>query len=74
MISWGWGISLRGRSISLGLWVDWDSFVGNISNISVVVVSSVLDILGTAIRKSNGIRPRHNTVSIRSLSGIEGSL
>jgi len=67
MISWGWGISL-------GLRVDWDTLIGNISNITVVVVSSVLDILGTAIGKSDSVRSRNNTISIRGLTGIESSL
>jgi len=69
MISWG-----RGRGIGLGLRVDWDTLIGNISNITVVVVSSVLDILGTAIGKSNSVRSRNNTISIRGLTGIESSL
>jgi len=74
MISGGRGISLGCRCISLGLRVDWDTLIGNISNISVIVVSSVLDILGTAIGKSNRVRSRDNTISIRSLSSIESSL
>jgi len=74
MISWCRGISLGCRSIRLGLRVDWDTLVGNISNISVVVVSGVLDVLGTAIRKSNSVRSRNNTISVRGFSGIESSL
>ena len=74
MISWCRSISLRCRSIRLGLRVDWDTLVGNISNISVVVVSGVLDVLGTAIRKSNSVRSRNNTISVRGFSGIESSL
>merc|ERR1719483_782864 len=64
----------RGSNIRDSLWVDWDSFVGNISNISVVVVSSVLDMLSTAIRKSNIVRSRDNTGSICSLSSVKVSL
>jgi len=74
MISWGRGISLGCRCIRLGLRVDWDTLVGNISNITVVVVSGVLDILGTAIRKSNSVRSRNNTISIRGFSSVESSL
>ena len=69
MISRSWG-----RNIRLGLRVDWDSLIGNISNIAVNVVSSVLDNLGTAIRKSNGVRSSDNTTSISSLSSVEVSL
>jgi len=74
MICWGRGISLGGGGIGLDLRVDWDTLIGNISNISIVVVSSVLNVLGTAIRKSNRVRSRNNTVSIRGLTGIESSL
>jgi len=74
MISWGRGISLGCRCIRLGLRIDWDTLVGNISNITIVVVSSVLDILGTAIRKSNSVRSRNNTISIRGFSSVESSL
>ena len=61
----------RGRD---SLWVDWDTFIGNISDISIVVVSGVLDVLGATIGKSNIIRSRDSTVSISSLSSIEVSL
>jgi len=74
MISWGRGISLGCRCIRLGLRVNWDTLVGNISNITVVVVSGVLDVLGTAIRKSNSVRSRNNTISIRGFSSVESSL
>jgi len=74
MVSWGWGISLWCRSIRLGLRVDWDTLVGNISNISINMVSGILDNLGTAIGKSNSVRSRHNTISIRSFTSVESSL
>jgi len=71
MVSWGWGISLWCRNIRLGLRIDWDTLVGNISNISINMVSGILDNLGTAIGKSNSVRSRNNTISIGSLSSIE---
>merc|ERR1739845_75577 len=61
----GWG---RGNN---SLRVDRDSLVADISNISVVVVRGVLDSLGTAIRESNRVLTRDNTVSVSSLSSIE---
>ena len=60
----------RGRSIR----VSSNSIISDISDISVVVVGGVLDMLGTAIRKSNIIRSRNNTSSISSLSSVEVSL
>ena len=62
------------RGIRLGLGVDWDSFIGDLGNISVIVVSSVLDMLGTTIGKSNRVRSSDNTGSISSLSSVEVSL
>ena len=66
----------RGRCghVRLGLRVDRLSLVGDLSNISVVVVRGVLDMLGTAIRKSNIIRSRNNTSSITRLSSVEVSV
>merc|ERR1719347_2351393 len=49
----GWS-SLNNR----GLRVDSSSFIGNISNITIISISMVVHMLGTAIRKSNGVRSR----------------
>ena len=67
----GWS---RGRGISLDLRVDRNSLVGNIGDISVVVVGGVLDVLGSAVGKSNRVRSGNGTVGISGLSGIEGGL
>ena len=66
----------RGRSgdIRLGLRVGSDTVIGDISDISVVVVGGVLDMLGATIGKSNIVRSRNNTGSISSLSSVEVSL
>merc|ERR1739846_302275 len=64
----------RGRGIGGSIRVSSDSIISDISDISVVVVGGVLDMLGTAIGKSNIIRSRDNTGSISSLSSIEVSL
>merc|ERR1719438_104450 len=66
----------RGRGIggSGSIRVSSNSIIGDISNISIVVVGGVLDMLGTAIRKSNIIRSRNNTSGISSLSSVEVSL
>ena len=64
----------RGRGIRLGLRVDSDSLVGDLGDISVVVVGGVCHMLGTAIRKSNGVRSSDNTTPISSLSSVEVSL
>merc|ERR1719278_2532173 len=65
----------RGRGSVRGiLRVGSDSIIGDISDISVVVVGGVLDMLGTTIRKSNIIRSSDNTGRISSLSSVEVSL
>ena len=64
----------RGSNIRLSLRVDRDSLIGDIGNISIVVVRGVLNMLGATVGKSNIIRSRDNTVSISSLSSVEVSL
>merc|ERR1719229_1266473 len=64
----------RGRGIGGSIRVSSDSLIGNLGDVSVVVVRGVLDMLGTAIRKSNGVRSCDNTRSISSLSSVEVSL
>jgi hypothetical protein len=64
----------RGSDIRLGLRVGSDTVIGDISDISVVVVGGVLDMLGATIGKSNIVRSRNNTGSISSLSSIEVSI
>merc|ERR1739846_115861 len=64
----------RGGGIGGSIRVSSDSIISDISDISVVVVGGVLDMLGTAIRKSNIIRSRDNTSSITRLSSVEVSL
>ena len=73
-VSRGGGIGGLSGGIRLGLRVDRNSLIGDISDISVVVVSGVLDVLGPAIRKSNSVFSGHSSVGIRGLSGVEGSL
>ena len=63
----------RGGDIRPSLRVDRNSLVGNISDISVVVVGGVLDVLGPAVRKSNRVFSYNSTISISTLSSIEGS-
>merc|ERR1719145_496710 len=52
-------------------WVDRGSFIGNLSNKSIVVVSSVGCCLDSAVRKSNLEGSSNFTLSILSLSLLE---
>merc|ERR1711892_1086241 len=54
-----------------GIWVDSSSIIGNISNISSITISLVVNMLGTAIRKSNRVRSLSISVTITSLSSVE---
>merc|ERR1719431_1361796 len=65
-----------GRS-SLNNWsirIDSGSFISNISNISIISISMVVHMLGTAIRKSNRVRSRDSSSTISSLFSIESSV
>merc|ERR1712168_446316 len=65
-----------GRS-SLNNWsirIDSGSFISNISNISIISISMVVHMLGTAIRKSNRVRSRDSSCTISSLFSIESSV
>jgi len=50
------------------------SFIGNISNISIISISVVVHMLGTTIRKSNRVRSRDSSCTISSLFSIESSV
>ena len=61
----GWG-----RVVRFGFWVDWDTFVFDISDITVVVISGVGHSLDTAIGKSNLVRSS-NSFAISILLSTE---
>ena len=67
--------SMNKRSSMIGWcssnWVGSSSFIGNISNISFIPISLVVNMLGTTIRKSNRVRSSSITSTITSLSSIE---
>merc|ERR1719464_1264287 len=44
-----------GRGVGLGLGVDSGSLVGDISDISIIAVAGVLDVLDSAVRESNRV-------------------
>jgi len=57
VVSWGWGNHL--------LWVDSSSLVGDISDESIISVGGVLDMLDSAIGKSNRVGSSNIGSSIR---------
>merc|ERR1719318_98078 len=64
----------RGSVVSRGLRVGSSSFIGDISNISFIAISLVVNMLGTAIRKSNRVGSCSIASTITSLSSVECSL
>ena len=73
MVSRGRGISWGSMSVSSSrlCGVDCGTFIGHLSNESVVVVSSVGGGLDSAIGKSNGERSSNFALSILSLRLLE---
>merc|ERR1719477_384704 len=64
----------RGSLNNWSIRVHSSSFIGNISNISIISISMVVHMLGTTIRKSNRVRSRDSSCSISSLFSIESSV
>ena len=61
------------RGVSMNIRVDRCSFVTYIGDITIVMIGGVVNVLGSAIRKSNGIGSSHGAVDIGSFGGVEGS-
>ena len=74
VVSGGWGIG--GSSLVWGgsLGVDSGTLIGHISDISIISVAGVLDVLDSAIGKSNGVRSSNVGGTIALLLSVEGSL
>ena len=68
MVSWSWS------GIRLGLGVHGGSLVGHISDISVISVGDVLDVLDPAIGKSHGVSTLDIAGTIGGLLGVEVGL
>merc|ERR1719477_284517 len=64
----------RGSLNNWSIRVHSSSFIGNISDISIISISMVVHMLGTTIRKSNRVRSRDSSCSISSLFSIESSV
>lgn len=61
------------RGVSMNIRIDRCTFVTYIGDITIVMIGRVVNVLGSAIRKSNGIGSSHGTVDIGSFGGVEGS-
>jgi len=54
-----------------GIRVGCDSIIGDLSNISIIVVGVIVDSLGTAVRKGNRVGASLGANTIRRFSSIE---
>jgi len=68
VVGWTW------RVISLLLRVVGCSFIGDLSNISLLMVSSVVHVLCPTIRQGHRVGSNHRAILVRGLSSLEGSL
>ena len=67
-------VSGLGCDIGLGLGVDRGALVGDLGDVAVDVVGSVLHMLDPAVGKGDGVGTRDNTVGIAGLSCVEVGL
>merc|ERR1712112_4903 len=60
-----------GRSYSYSLRVGSSSIISDLSNVTLSIISVIVDMLGPAVRESHRVGAIHNTGTIAGLSGIE---
>jgi len=68
-----WVSNAMGHRVSNSSGIVRFSFIGNISNISIIIIGMVVDMLDTAIRKVDRVGAFYNTGTIIGLSLVEGS-
>merc|ERR1719511_405243 len=84
MVSWGsvgnwgsmgnnWGMVSWGSVGNWGSSIGWGSLIGDISDITIIVISMILDVLDSAIGKVDRVFTINNTSSVIVLSLLESS-
>jgi len=63
--------SRRSRGVCRSIRIHSGPVIGHVSDIAVVVVGSVGNVLGATIRESNRIGPCHSASCVRGLSSVE---
>ena len=61
------------RGVSMNIRIDRCSFVTYIGDKTIVMVCCIVNVLGSTIRKSNGVGSGHSAVDVGSFGGVEGS-
>merc|ERR550519_1547304 len=62
-----------GNRISNSVGVGSNTIISDISNITIIIIGMIVDMLGTAIRKVDRVGTFYNTSTIIGLSLVEGS-
>merc|ERR1712095_174456 len=62
-----------GNWVSNSVGISSSSFISNISNISIIIIGMIFDMLDTTIRKVDRVGTIYNTSTIIGLSLVEGS-
>merc|ERR1719481_1690466 len=62
-----------GNWVSNGVSIRSNTIISDISNITIIIIGMIVDMLGTAIRKVNRVGTFYNTSTIIGLSLVEGS-
>merc|ERR1719290_412715 len=62
-----------GNRVSNGIGIRSNTIISDISNITIIIIGMIVDMLGTAIRKVDRVGTFYNTSTIIGLSLVEGS-
>merc|ERR1719481_944498 len=62
-----------GNRVSNSVGIRSNTIISDISNITIIIIGMIVDMLGTAIRKVNRVGTFYNTSTIIGLSLVEGS-
>merc|ERR1711931_622051 len=68
-----WVCNSMGNWVSNSVGISSSSFISDISNISIIIIGMIFDMLDTAIRKVDRVGAINNTSTIIGLSLVEGS-
>merc|ERR1719481_1936498 len=73
MSNWVSNNSWVSNSVSNSVGIRSNTIISDISNISIIIIGMIVDMLGTAIRKVDRVGTFYNTSTIIGLSLVEGS-
>merc|ERR1711970_328758 len=68
-----WVSNSMSNWVSNGVSISSNSLISHISNVTIIIIGMIGNMLGTAIRKVDSVGTFHNTSTIIGLSLVEGS-